>query len=336
MSIRPKILEALRYAAMAPSGHNAQPWTFVMEEDGVAVFPDLTRRLPVADPDDRELWIGLGSALENLVIAARHTGLAPRVEYFPPTHASALMVHFGAEEREGTDDAALFAAIPARHVTRRAYDGRPIPAEQLATLAGAAVGDGVSVHTATLGTQIDAIAALVEEATRVQFKSGAFLAELASWVRFNKREAHDATDGLSYKTLGRMATPRWLGATFLRRLTSAGREAKRAGRLVPGSSAVLVFSARHADPRHWVEVGRTFERVALTATALGLRHAHASAACEVVGVRRKLQEYLGLGQAEPLLVVRLGYARPRPISRRRPLEEMVVRRPVKVAATPSG
>ena len=32
--------------------------------------PDRTRRLPGVDPDDHELWISLGSALENLRAAA--------------------------------------------------------------------------------------------------------------------------------------------------------------------------------------------------------------------------------------------------------------------------
>lgn len=329
MSTRPELLEAIRLATLAPSGHNAQPWTFMMLEDGVAVFPDVTRRLPVVDPEDRELFVGLGCALENLLIGARHAGLDPRVDYFPAAHPSALMVHTGGGSGTpvGTD-ADLFRAIPERQSTRRAYEARPIPPDQLAALDRAAREDGVAVHVTTSLPQIDTIAELVEAATRAQFKSSAYRAELASWVRFNPKETEEHADGLTFAALGRARAPRWLGAPALKTLASAGHEAKRAARLVRSAAALMVFAAREDDKRNWVAVGQSFERVALTATALGIRHAHANTACEVAEVRRRLQSYLGLGLAEPLVLIRLGYAKARPRSPRRPLDDVVLRRPV--------
>jgi nitroreductase len=93
----------------------------------------------------------------------------------------------------------------------------------------------------------------------------------------------------------------------------------------------MVFAAREDDKRHWVEVGRSFERVALTATALGLGYAPATMPCEVDDVRRRLQAHLGLGLAEPVVLIRLGYGRPRSRSPRRPIDDVVVRRPVRTA-----
>ena len=40
----------LRYAILAPSSYNTQPWKFELRDDGIAVYADYTRRLPVADP----------------------------------------------------------------------------------------------------------------------------------------------------------------------------------------------------------------------------------------------------------------------------------------------
>jgi hypothetical protein len=68
-----------------------------------------------------------------------------------------------------------------------------------------------------------------------------------------------------------------------------------------------------------VRVGRSFQRFALQATALGIRHAHVNQAVEVPAVRADLAGWLGIGAARPDLVVRFGYAPPMPMSLRRPV-----------------
>ncbi|MEW5961151.1 MAG: twin-arginine translocation signal domain-containing protein, partial [Chloroflexota bacterium] len=63
-----QMLELIRYATLAANGHNTQPWKFAVKENEIEIQPDYTRRLPVVDPHDRELWISLGCALENLLV----------------------------------------------------------------------------------------------------------------------------------------------------------------------------------------------------------------------------------------------------------------------------
>ena len=68
--------QMIAHAVRAPSGHNTQPWLFTVGSDHITISPDPGRRLPVVDPDDRELFISLGCAAENLRIAANHYGYA--------------------------------------------------------------------------------------------------------------------------------------------------------------------------------------------------------------------------------------------------------------------
>jgi hypothetical protein len=68
-----QMIEFVRYATLAPSGHNTQPWRFSVNEYSIRIFPDFTRSLAVVDLDNRELYIRLCCALENLVIAAKGT-----------------------------------------------------------------------------------------------------------------------------------------------------------------------------------------------------------------------------------------------------------------------
>lgn len=71
----------LRYAILAPSSHNAQPWRFRVDGNVVHVAADESRWLEVADPDRRELFVSLGCAVENLVVAAEEFGFDPTVAY---------------------------------------------------------------------------------------------------------------------------------------------------------------------------------------------------------------------------------------------------------------
>ena len=75
----------LRYAILAPSGHNTQPWLFkiVGNNNIIEVYADRSRALPLVDPDDRELIISCGAALYHLRLAANHFGIADEVQLLP-------------------------------------------------------------------------------------------------------------------------------------------------------------------------------------------------------------------------------------------------------------
>ncbi|MFM9887270.1 MAG: Tat pathway signal protein, partial [Burkholderiales bacterium] len=61
-------MDLVRYATLAASSHNTQPWTFKIEPGRIAILPDLSRRCPAVDPDDHHLYASLGCAAENLLL----------------------------------------------------------------------------------------------------------------------------------------------------------------------------------------------------------------------------------------------------------------------------
>ena len=80
---REQLTFLVRWAVLAPSSHNSQPWRFSIRDEEIWIFADKSKWLKVADADERELHISLGCALENLQIAAQYFGYAPTVTYFP-------------------------------------------------------------------------------------------------------------------------------------------------------------------------------------------------------------------------------------------------------------
>jgi nitroreductase len=313
------VKDLIHQATLAPSGHNTQPWQFVADGSVVRIHPDFSRRLPVVDPDDHALYISLGCALENLVVAASARRLETKVHYGPEFLEVALVPN-GHE-----DQSALADAIPQRQSNRQLYDGRSIPDEHLRRLLAANEFDGVDVVAVqTSDPAIEPIITLVKEANRLQFTDERFVNELIEWIRFSRKEADHTHDGLTAAGLGFPAIPRWLGTLIMKKLVTPGSEAKKCEKAIRSSSLVLVFISRANDRRHWVDLGRAFERVALTAASLGIAHAHLNMPCEVLAVRAKLAAHLGLEHGEqPLLLIRLGYASALPHAPRRPVEEVL-------------
>ena len=75
--------ELVRCATLAANGHNTQPWKFALSPNTISIRPDLSRRTPVVDPDDHHLWVSLGCAAENLVLAAAALGKHADVAFGP-------------------------------------------------------------------------------------------------------------------------------------------------------------------------------------------------------------------------------------------------------------
>src|ERR1700761_8552483 len=70
-------------AINAPSVNNTQPWWFYGIDREVGMHADDERRLPVADPDGREMMISCGAALFTARVALRDLGIVPQVRVLP-------------------------------------------------------------------------------------------------------------------------------------------------------------------------------------------------------------------------------------------------------------
>jgi hypothetical protein len=130
--------ELVRYATLAPSSHNTQYWKFAVEMEDITILPDFSRRCPAVDPDDHHLYVSLGCAAENLILAARAHGLHGKAEF--DEARGAVRITLFAAAAEVTE---LFNAIPARQSTRAEYDGKPAASDDLKRLQAAAMSDRV-------------------------------------------------------------------------------------------------------------------------------------------------------------------------------------------------
>ena len=309
----------IRYATLAASSHNTQPWLFRVDKDAIHILPDSSRRCPAVDPDDHHLYASLGCAAENLLIAARRAGLAGSCRYDPAT--SGVGITF---EEATPVQSELFEAIPQRQCSRTEYDGSALSDEALRKLDQAGQGDGVSVMLITDRDRMEQIAEFVARGNEAQFSDREWKRELKAWIRFNRREAVNAGDGLYGPSMGSPDAPRWLGRLAMRFGFSADKQNRKDRQHILSSSAVAVIHSETNDKPHWIEAGRCYQRLALQATALDLRTAFINQPVEVASLRPEFAQFLGIGNRRPDLVVRVGRGPEMPRSLRRPVDEVIV------------
>jgi hypothetical protein len=312
---QPELRDFVRFATLAANSHNTQPWRFVARSGGVSILPDVARRTPAVDPDDHHLFVSLGCAAENLMLAAAAHG-RPAASAFVDDGEGGIDIDLG---RGGASPSALADAIPHRQSTRSDYDGSPVSADDLRLLEQAARMDGVSLRLLTGAPQREEALGHVMRANGAQMDDPAFVGELLHWIRFSKADAMAQADGLFAACSGNPTLPGWLGRRMFRFVFTRTAENRKYASQIRSSAGIAVFVGDKADKRHWVQVGRSFQRFALQATALGIRHAHINQPVEVPAARAEFSRWLGVGEARPDLMVRFGRAPAMPMSLRRPV-----------------
>jgi hypothetical protein len=315
---------ALRYTVLAPSSHNSQPWLFHIGGNAVEIYADRRRRLPVVDPDDRELVMSCGAALYNLRLALSHFRVGHKVALQPVSQDSDLLVSVELTGGEAKRDAQLdemFAAISNRHTCRHAFDRTPIDEPVIRSLRQAAVAEGtwlVDVPASLRNT----VTNLVIEADFVQMSDYAFRRELAHWMG----PSHPArADGMPGFALGLSELQSVVGPLIVRTFDVGSSQAAKDDDLSRGSALLAVLVTPSDGVADWIAAGQALQRVLLTATAAGLQASFLNQPVEIPSMRLQLARRLDL-PGPPQLLLRFGYGPSSAPTPRRPIEDVLVAR----------
>ena len=312
--------DLVRYATLAPSSHNTQCWKFKIQDKSIAVLPDLSRRCPAVDPDDHHLFVSLGCATENLIQAALAHGLKAEPS-FEEKEDGKIKISL---DPTAPFESPLFKAISERQCTRSEYDSKPLATQELSILERAGTGKSVQVLMLTERNRIENILEYVVEANSKQMKDPSFIKELKTWIRFDKAEAIHKGDGLLSLASDNPALPTWLGNLIFGMVFSPKSENEKYVKQVRSSAGIAIFISDENRKENWIEVGRSYERFALQAAALGIRNAFLNQPVEVLSMQRQFAEFLGIGNRRPDLIVRFGRSAKMPRSVRRPIDTVLI------------
>lgn len=318
-SVAQRLHFCLRYAILAPSAQNSQPWLFQVHEDFVDLYADRSRRLPVLDPLDRQLTISCGAALANLLIAMRRFSFPGVIEYFPTAGNQDLLarVRLGAPKQPTEEVIAMFDSIVKRRTNRRAFSERPIGYQTADELSLAAELQGthfVRMHP----DQKLAAADLIAEGDRRQLQDRNFRRELSDWTAVSE----DRRDGIpgtkkGYGEITKLAAP-----LIIRTFDRGDQIAAKEHELATHSPILAALCTDRDDPISWLKCGMALEDVLLVARSHGIDASYLNQPLERDELRPKFAELVGY--AYPQLILRMGFGpdlRPTP---RRLLDDVQV------------
>ncbi|SFK99107.1 Acg family FMN-binding oxidoreductase [Falsiroseomonas stagni] len=312
-------VRALAWAVLAPNPHNRQPWIAELPDaapDAVVLRCDLDRRLPVTDPFDRQITIGLGAFVELFRMAAAQQGFSAVVTPFPEGEPRPRLdgrpVAVIRLAPGGVADP-LFADAAARRSVKRPFDlARPVPEAALAVLA-ATVDAPRRFGATTAPARVEAIRDLAWRAWLIEARDEAAHLESVDLMRFGRAAVAANPDGISIYGPG------------LDEAVAAGQLTRDA--MLPGRPGYDIMIQRYtpmlaATPAYvWttspgnsraeaLASGRDWLRINLAATGLGLSLHPVSQALQefsaMAGPYAEAQAMLGGGGVVQMLG-RLGY-----------------------------
>ena len=308
------------YAVLAPSAHNSQPWAFRLGDGVIDVLADRTRRLPVVDPDGRELTMSVGAALGTLLVAAHRFGWHTRVAVFPEPDEPDLVARVALAPGAPVDDE-LFGAITSRRTTRLEFENRALPEDLQRDLVVDAHHEHARLDLFT-GRERAALAELVAEADVVQMADPAFRRELAAWLRPNTGGHRDGIRGYGLGLSDVMAA---LGPLVVRTFDTGRRQAARDRQLAQGAPHLAVVSTAADDPVAWVAAGRALARVLLRLAAHGATASFLSQPVEIPTLRARVADLVSHRDCGvPQLLLRIGHGPDVPPEPRRPVDDVLV------------
>ncbi|MFC4944924.1 Acg family FMN-binding oxidoreductase [Pseudonocardia sp. GCM10023141] len=320
---RDDLLRAVAYAVRAPSVHNTQPWRWLLGPDVVELYADRDRRLPITDPDGRDLLLSCGAALHHLVVTLAGHGIGATVHRLPdPDDSSHLATIRTAAHHGDGIDASLAAMIGRRRTDRRPMSPDPVGPGVLHALAYQAARKGATLVLMRDEAQVRRLLGNLAEAADRQRHEPGYAAELRQWTH----RYHAARDGIPAASI---AVPS--GAGPLRRFPSAQQDRAPRTRYAldaQDGAALTVITTKGDTPVDRLQAGEAASAVLLAATRFGLATTPLSQALEVESARRSLARDVLRVPEVPQLVIRVGWpvagAAELPPTPRRALHDVVM------------
>jgi hypothetical protein len=299
-----KLRFLLRFAVLAPSSHNSQPWKFEVVGGLIKIAPESSRRLPKSDTNDRQLFISLGCALQNILIAADYYGYQASTEY----SNDGVVVHLAEVKNAQRDSKHLIFSILERRSNRNPYEASQ-PDTQLLEKIKHLSSDALHIHLVDDIAGREKIARVVIDAGIVAMNDDGFREELSEYVKSNYTSS---PIGMPLFGFGMPGPLSMLGPTMLRKFNMNKLSARADFDLLAHKTPVLIIVTTKTDTKtDWIKTGQAYQQIALEAVRVGYSTATSAAPIQIGEFYKKFQEILQTDW-RPQYFCRLGRAKKAP------------------------
>jgi hypothetical protein len=304
-----KLLFLLKYAVLAPSVHNTQPWRFEAGADYIDVLADRACALPELDPHGRERVMACGAALQNLWVASRYFGYAAQVEEFPDPARPDCVARLRLVPGRIPDvaDRDLFRAITLTRDIEGPLDiARPSP-HLLHVLEQTAARHGCSLLMFDRPALRAHLEDLIVDADHWLRCQPALAAERQAWTRHPGQACVDgiAPDAVCRSTrLPDLGAPVW--SLEVGQNPAGEPHSLRLAELAQSAPVLVALLTRRDTMHDWLAAGRARQHLALAARHAGVWLSLLNQPVQVPQARRRLRNLTRM-RGWPQAVARLGF-----------------------------
>lgn len=322
------LADILYLAALAPSGHNTQPWTVtVITSRHWLIGTDSSRWLPAVDPQNREMMISLGAFLENLAAAARSQGYEAEIQILAQSTTDQVIAAVKLYKR-GDADPSLIRQIQLRRTVRSNLLPEKLSYGDTQWIAPGNQHD--SLYYTSGSRESDTLMEATVLANKIQAYRDAAQTELAGWIRWTNQECRRYGNGLTPETMEIEGVARWYIKNFYTYqsvLTKEFREAtiRRVNEQVKAGGGWLILTSKDVTVAELIRTGRNLQRIWLKLRERNLALHPMTQSLEEAVTAKALPAALGI-TSNIQLVLRIGYVShyPDPVSPRMPLQSIII------------
>jgi len=306
---------------LASNPHNSQPWIFRVTPSTIDLFAVPERQIGVIDPFRREMYIGLGCAIENMRLAAAAEGFKADIRLLPDPitelHAASI---FLAESSPATLD--LYEAIPHRHTNRAAYDTTRSVEESIFSGINALVTEStVSLFWFKDESARAKFGEVAISATEALIADDQQSLDSHKWWRQDWDQVQESADGITLDAQGLGSFISGMGK-FLPDLSRQSNDQSFAKNMreitIPSAAAFGVLAVPDGkDNTQRLQCGQIWQRIHLWATTQGLAMQPLNQICEradresQLGIEpvfgKSIADLIGDDQWQAIMPFRLGY-----------------------------
>ncbi len=324
-----KLIFCLRYAILAPSVYNSQPWQFEVKGNECLIMADRRVALSVIDPDDRSLVIACSAALFNLKLALSYFGYHEKTELYPDTNNEDVLAKVTIGDKinsqsENKQTKALFGAMTDFEKNHGAFLDKSVSEEDAQDFKTACSAEGAWLYVCDDEEKSRVVNMLIE-ADRIQCMNKNFRRELCQWTDKRRKESLDGMPefGDTFSNVMNQFTPH-----IVRRFVGDDKEAVTDSDFVAGIPLLAILGTVSGGAKERVMTGQAFMRLCLLAQSKGLSISTLNQVCEVPEMRLRLHDEINQ-QGRAHIILRIGYGGKIKHTARRPLTECL-----KVAGKP--
>lgn len=297
----------IKFAVLAPSSHNSQPWKFQVSDRSIWVFANLERRLKDSDRNNRQMFLSLGCAITNILIAGDYLGLAGQVFLEPNSGDStcAARLDFSLGEKKDKETNHLIFSIPRRVNNRHPYETQAPDTKTIASIKDLITAD-LNIKFISDKATKNKLAEIAVEAGIHAMTKRPFRMELARYLKSN----------LTGSPLGMPAfgmnipTPASFFVPWAVRLANVNRLNKYSElKLLTKETPMLgIINTERDTPSAWLTAGQIYQKISLISCQNRLATAVWAAPVQISNYYQEIQKVLNT-KFRPQFFFRIGYTK---------------------------